>query len=104
MLCEEVTPSSVTIFDASSGIPAQLSLEFFTLWSGKALLVSENPIELDEGDQSLSLITLDWIGRNTNLVMWLTATTEYRIAVTGIVREVSDTFWFLPEAIILAAF
>ncbi len=46
VICEDVSPSSVTILDASSGIPAQLSKEFFALWSGKAMLVSEKPIEM----------------------------------------------------------
>jgi len=46
VICEGVTPTSATIFDATAGIPSQMSHEIFSLWSGNALIVSKNPIDL----------------------------------------------------------
>ncbi len=46
VICEGVTPTSTTIFDAMAGLASQMSHEIFSLWSGNALIVSKNPIDL----------------------------------------------------------
>ena len=42
IICEGVTPTSTTIFDATAGVASQMSHEIFSLWSGNALIVSKN--------------------------------------------------------------
>ena len=46
VICEGVTPTSTTIFDATAGMPSQMSHEIFSLWSGNTLIVSKKPIDL----------------------------------------------------------
>ncbi len=52
VICEGVTPTSTTIFDATAGVPSQMSHEIFSLWSGNALIVSKNPIDLSSKPKS----------------------------------------------------
>ena len=57
VICEGITSTTAIIFDASSGIPAKMSHEIFSLWSGNALVISKKPIELLGKPKSIF-----WIG------------------------------------------
>ncbi len=46
VICEGITPTTTTIFDASLGVPSQMSHEIFSLWTGNVLIISKSPIDL----------------------------------------------------------
>ena len=54
VVCEGITPTTTTIFDASVGVPSQVSHEIFSIWTGNALIVSKTPIDLSMESKSAS--------------------------------------------------
>ena len=59
VICEGITKTTATIFDASVGIPSQMSHEIFSLWTGNALIISKSPIDLSMPTKKSSL---SWLG------------------------------------------
>jgi hypothetical protein len=52
VICEGVNATSASIIDASSGAAVQISHEIFLNWSGNALILSRDPIDLSSSSSS----------------------------------------------------
>lgn len=76
VLCESVSELGATIFDAM-GSPTQVSNEIFSVWTGAALLVSKNPIDL--ATTGPSKWPVSWILLTVGVVVAaLVVTTRFR--------------------------